>query len=179
VSNPSPDQLHKVLVYDESTGDLYWRERPASDFPSWTSYRSHRNKSANRKAGAIKRRKDGRVKSIVVRVNNVLYPAHCLIWIMRRGEIPDGLQVDHRNRNPLDNRLENLRLATHSQNQQNSAHRGNSTGFKCVVPRGERFVAKLKHAGKQIHIGTFDTPVEANAAYFQRAKQLYGDFAHA
>lgn len=176
---PPAEVLRQMFDYDPATGILSWKHRDRSAFVNDRAFRTFRSKFAGKPAGAVKRRKDGRPKSLVVRIADVLHPVHRVIWVWIHGDIPDELQVDHENRNPHDNRLCNLRLATHSQNQQNSRHKGNSTGLKCVVPVASgRFVAKLVHAGKQVHIGTFDTPEEANLAYAERAKQLYGEFAH-
>ena len=46
-------------------------------------------------------------------------PKHRLIWEAFNGEIPDGMEIDHINGNPSDNRLENLRLVTHEDNCNN------------------------------------------------------------
>jgi hypothetical protein len=169
--------LNALLRYEADTGILYWKPRPASAFASIKAWQCWKNKCSDKPAGAIKRRKDGKTKSVVVRVFNILRPAHRLIWIMRNGPIPPGIQVDHKNLNPLDNSLTNLRLATHAQNQQNTRQRGNPTGFKGVVPTGRRFVAKMVRGGRQIHIGTFDTPEQANAAYYRAAQKADGEFA--
>lgn len=81
---------------------------------------------------------------------------------------PDDLTVDHINHDGLDNRRVNLRLATHSQNEQN--RRGptklNKFGFRGVSwskPR-HRFRASVRAHGKQVHLGYFDTVEQAALA---------------
>lgn len=88
-------------------------------------------------------------------------------------------QVDHINMNGLDNRRENLRLATHSQNNHNrTQYRNNKSGYKGVNKRGHRWYAAIKVNGKQIHLGTFDTPEQAYEAYKQAAIKYHGEFAN-
>jgi hypothetical protein len=55
-------------------------------------------------------------------IHKKTYREHRLIWIWHNGDISDNLQIDHINRNPLDNRIENLRLVTNSQNQKNKSN---------------------------------------------------------
>lgn len=86
--------------------------------------------------------------------------------------------VDHVNMDKLDNRRANLRICTHQQNQQNKkVYRNNKTGFKGVIPRGNRFMARISNFGKSTHLGTFDTPQQANAAYAEAAAKFFGPFA--
>lgn len=80
----------------------------------------------------------------------------------------DGLQVDHINRNRLDNRRANLRIVTHQENHQN---RGPTRGHKyCGVyfapkkNRTGRWRARIKVDGKLRHIGWFKTEEEAGRA---------------
>jgi len=97
------------------------------------------------------------------------------------GLIPhDGKQVDHINRNTLDNRRENLRLATSAQNQHNSPKkRINTSGYKGVYFHS---VTGLWHSrivvqGKIIYLGYFRKKEDAAEAYRLAAIKYHGDFA--
>jgi hypothetical protein len=94
---------------------------------------------------------------------------------------PNGLQVDHIDRDGLNNRRANLRFATHAQNNQNKAmHPLNSSGFKGVSlykPNG-RWRAYIDKDGHRTCLGYFATPEEAHAAYVAAASTLHGDFAN-
>lgn len=94
--------------------------------------------------------------------------------------------VDHRNRNKLDNRRQNLRPAGKSNNGCNRGKTSiNKTGFKGVVRQGKRFVAYIGKKeegdtgkkGKTHYLGSFDTAKEAAHAYDEAAKRLHGEFA--
>lgn len=90
--------------------------------------------------------------------------------------------VDHINGNGLDNRRENLRLATASQNQQNRGKQQNNTcGVKGVYwdKQHKRWRARIWCNGQSIHIGFFTTLEEAAAAYCVKARELFGEFARA
>lgn len=87
--------------------------------------------------------------------------------------------VDHINRDPLDNRKSNLRVATRSENNLNSKIRVNNTsGFKGVnfhkITRKWR--AYIGHNGKIIYLGLYKSKAEAAFARRQKAKEIYGDF---
>lgn len=72
-------------------------------------------------------------------------------------------EIDHRDRNRLNNQKYNLRQATHSQNQHNTGLRkDNKTGFKGVFLRESgRFRAYINIDGRRINLGTFGTALEA------------------
>jgi hypothetical protein len=96
---------------------------------------------------------------------------------------PVGRQVDHRNGNRLDCRNENLRLATHGQNQQNSYARvraGKCTSaFKGVHwdPTRQRWTAQIRKDGKTIALGRFRDEEGAARAVDTAARKLHGEFA--
>jgi len=88
------------------------------------------------------------------------------------------LQADHINRNRLDNRRCNLRIATHNDNQRNrGAMRTNTSGYKGVSIRGKYIDAHLMVNNKKRHIGYFPDLISAAKAYDAEAKKYYGDFA--
>lgn len=89
--------------------------------------------------------------------------------------VPRTTTVDHKNRNSLDNRKENLRVATRSQNSINWVRR-NKYG-RGVALVGGMFQVRIAVNGKRKLIGYYKTPEEARAAYDAAAKQLHGEFA--
>lgn len=94
---------------------------------------------------------------------------------------PKGLKTDHKNEIKLDNRKSNLRNATSSQNGWNRGRQANNTsGYKSVWlhKASMRFQTSVKVNGKRIHLGTFDTPEEAHAAYCKAAENLHGEFVN-
>ena len=96
-------------------------------------------------------------------------------------EIPDGYHADHINRNPLDNRLANLRIVTSAQNNQNQRIRqGGSSRYKgvCWNKHASKWVAQIKHNGTLMHLGTFANQPDAARAYDEGATRLFGEFAH-
>ena len=95
-------------------------------------------------------------------------------------EPPDGLDVDHRNHDRSDNRRANLRVATRSQNIGNARrHRDSRSPFKGVTWRKDvsRWTARIMVQGKEHHLGCFDAPEKAAAAYAHAADRLRGEFA--
>jgi hypothetical protein len=90
-----------------------------------------------------------------------------------------GLEVDHKNGHRLDNRINNLRIATKSQNRQNvGLSTTNTSGFKGVHfhKHNRRWVAYI---GKRprVYLGSFSSAEEAAAVYDVAAKKRFGKFS--
>jgi hypothetical protein len=93
---------------------------------------------------------------------------------------PANLLVDHINSDTLDNRRANLRLATHSQNSCNRPKKSNTSsrfiGVSFLKQR-KRWRAAIRHHGKRIWLGYFDSEIEAGKAYDEAARKYHGEFA--
>ena len=146
-------------LFDYSEGNLIWRV----------------NKGRSKK-GSIAGSKDSK-GYLQVKLNQKPYRLHRLIWLWHEKELPE--QIDHIDRNPLNNKIENLREATVLENSWNHKKRKR----RIDLPMGVRnmangkFQARISYKGKQLHLGVFETPSEAKAIYETKRKELYGKFA--
>jgi len=92
--------------------------------------------------------------------------------------LPNGQEIDHINRDKLDNRQVNLRPVTRAQNTQNTEFRPNRTGYLGVRPNGSgKFVARINADGERLYLGQFDSAEAAARAYDEAALRLRGAFA--
>lgn len=92
---------------------------------------------------------------------------------------PDGLLVDHKDRNGLNNRRSNLRVATTSQNAANSRlPRTNTSGYRGVHFKYGRWQVQIRVLGRFISgLGSYDNPQDAARAYDRAARLHFGEFA--
>lgn len=156
------EAVREYLAYDEITGELRWTKMSGRC-------------RAGMVAGSVHCR--GYIE-LQCRGHKML--AHQAAWVLKTGEWPSH-DIDHRNLNKRDNRWNNLRAATASQNAANSKVRPkNKTGFKGVVrlPSGN-FGAFIRLKGRKTYLGTFPTAQDAHRAYCDAAQSQWGSYARA
>ncbi len=114
----------------------------------------------------------------VIKIDDREYFAHRLAWLYIHGVFPAKV-IDHRDGNPLNNRLSNLRDVPQCGNAQNLRHpnKNNKSGFLGVSPVGKagKFAAQIKPSGSRTPktLGIFDTPEAASDAYLVAKKLLH------
>lgn len=154
-------RLRQLFDYDPATGIFTYRA-------------PRKHVIVGNRAGSISH---GKYRQIGI--DGKRYLEHRLVWMFVHGKWPDKL-IDHINMDGCDNRLCNLRQATHSTNKANRfAPANNSTGFNGVSFNKviKRYQASICRQYKQKHLGFFDTAKEAHRAYCVAANELFGEFA--
>lgn len=89
---------------------------------------------------------------------------HCVIWEMHHGEIPDGMEIDHINSVRSDNRIENLRLVSHTENMKKlMMYRNNTSGITGVSihKQSGKWQATIRFQGKKRFLGLFTSVEDA------------------
>ena len=115
---------------------------------------------------------------ITICIDKEKYLMHRLVFLYFNGFIPK--EVDHINGNRCDNRIENLREVTHTQNQWNyPMQKKNKSGFKGVdmCKKTGKWRAQIRQDSKKKHIGLFATPELAHEAYCNAALNFQKEFA--
>ena len=113
-----------------------------------------------------------------VGVDGQKFLVHRIVWAITHGSWPPML-IDHINSVKTDNRPENLRSASDSQNSAYSkVSKNNRLGMKGVKRvRSGRYVAQMGVGGKVLHLGTFDSAEEAQEAFRKKSVETHGEFS--
>lgn len=162
----------KILT-DEDIADICSHFEYISGELYWTKHRCYRAK-VGMKAGTINSR-----GYAVVSLKGDVYCIHHIVWAMHNGFWPVG--IDHIDGNRSNNKIENLRVASHKENNMNVTwNKRNTSGYKGVSFDKDcnRWKAQIKFRGKKMSIGRYKTPEEAHSAYVKKAQELFGEFAN-
>lgn len=154
------EELKALVQYDESTG-------------KFIRLASKRGDAAYKETGTLTNK-----GYVLLWVNGKLQKAHRMAWLYVYGVLPPN-DVDHINGIKSDNRIDNLRLATRSENNQNRRFPNKNNAHCAIgVTRNKigKYVAAITIDRKAIHLGCFET-VEAASAAYQKAKRDLHPFA--
>lgn len=180
---PTPEQLREILRYDHETGKLFWKRRDVSLFTcndprgvEWVAS-CWNSRCAGKEAFTSACKLGYKSGGIYGR----LFKAHRVIWAIVYGQWPSKF-IDHIDGNPSNNRIENIREATRSENGMNRpAQANNTSGFKGIhwIKSMERWVARARVNKKSYYFGHFKTKEEAVEAYRSSIREVHKQFARA
>ena len=166
------DMRAKILAYLRyEDGSLFWKEREHDLFKTKRAAVIWNKRFANKKAGSISKT-TGYER---VCIDWKLIDVHRAIFIMFNDEYP--AMVDHIDGNILNNKIENLRVCTNTQNQYNQKTVRSSSGVKGVYwsKAANKWIASIKVNSKLKHLGTFSEKEDAIMARVSAAKSLHGE----
>ena len=138
-------------LFDYDNGNLIWRV---------DKYRSRK--------GTIAGSKDNK-GYMQIKLNQKVYRLHRIIWLWHGRELPE--QLDHIDRNKLNNRIENLRASTPSMNQWNTCKSDNGVSFHKA---SNKWRARIKINNKEIYLGIFNNQEEAKLVREEAARGRWG-----
>jgi len=158
-----------IDLFDYQDNDLYWKERPSN------------NVDMSKPAGSIDTKGYRRI-----RINGTLYQAHRLIYQMfnEQWDITDTSQdnsVDHADRDKSNNNIDNLRVATNSQQKHNNGeYKNNTSGASNVYwdKQHKKWRVIVSVNKKPRHGGYFVNKEDAIAKATQMRNELHGEFAN-
>ena len=157
----SYEEVHRLFEYRD--GKLYWKETIGRRVPV--------GHEAGRAHYITGRRSVG--------IRGKKYPNHRIIFLMHHGYMPE--QIDHIDNDCTNNRIENLRAATHAQNMANRGmFNNNRSGHKGVSwnKNAQKWCARIGIDGKSIHLGLFDLISDAAAAVIDARNDYHKEFAN-
>lgn len=159
MSKVSIELIQEYFSYEPNTGILRWKK----------------SSQARIKVGDIAGSNHSG-KGLRVHFLGEKFMVHRIIWACFYGKWPQ-YWLDHKDGNPFNNKLDNLRETTASQNSANSDW-GLGKGVQKIAGY-DRYRARIRFEGKLIHIGYFSNEQEAKSAYLVKAKELFKEFTRA
>lgn len=151
--------LKSVLRYEPTTGMFIW-----------VNARTGKGSGRRRETAGSKHNRG----YVTIRIDLKPYLAHRLAWLYMTGAWPRQ-QIDHINGRRSDNRWINLREASPTFNGENQRHAQCTSiiGLLGVSANKKRWSATITSKGRRHHLGTFNTPVQAHAAYIEAKRKLH------
>lgn len=144
------NEFRRCLSYDPITGEMRWKISLGNRAPV--------GKIINTNCKARYPR---------VRLHNKLMPAHRVAWALAYGVWPK-YEIDHKDRNPKNMRLDNLRDVPHTINMQNTAAKG-----ICFDTSRNKYMAYIDVYGKRKYLGRFDSKAAAELARSTAVKKFF------
>jgi hypothetical protein len=168
------DIVKELLDYDPATGEFRWKPRSREWFSSDRSWKRWNTRYTNTVAGNIRSDDYRRIQ-----IDKKRYRAQRLAWLYHYEEWPQN-HIDHINHQTDDNRIENLRDVTGSQNQWNGSIRSGTTSqYKgvCWDKASNKWKAYIRINGKRTHLGYFEIEIDTARAYDRAALEHFGMYA--
>lgn len=156
-------EANRIYQYDEEHGGLTWKEFKNPAHPGQA------------KLGASVGGDDGSGYKMCMLLGHK-FKVHQIVWMMHNAAFPHML-IDHADRDPLNNRIENLRLATDAQNTANCRPVCAPLAGVRKDPKGHGYRADISIGRKKKFIGYFKSANEARAAYVEATRALRGAFS--
>jgi hypothetical protein len=164
------EEAHRLFEYKD--GVLYWKIRHLSDFKTIGRCVQWNERYGHKKVGSSVG------KYVNVSINKIRYQVHRIIFLMHHGYFP--IIVDHINGKTQDNKIENLRAATFSENLRNAkSSKNNTSGYKNVVWHKQRckWNVRLTINRKNTSFGLYDDIELANLVAHEARNKYFGSFA--
>ena len=158
---PSQSEVSAILEYNQEDGRLIWKVAA--------------NSRAAKGSMAGHKRKDG---YMMVSFGGKKYLAHRVIWLLVHGYWPK--YIDHMDGDPGNNRMQNLRECSHSENMRNrKLPKNNTSGVKGVTWHKvyQKWQAQVGVDGDNVAVGRYDTVDEAAAAVKAAREKFHGMFS--
>jgi hypothetical protein len=159
LARPPINQKQVLKAFSYENGVLLWRIKP------------NRRIKIGSVAGCISKDR------WVIGFEGALRPRSHLVWLMHKGRLPQN-DLDHINRDAFDDRIENLRDISHSENLLNCClHKNNTSGFRGVWFHSSRskWVGEIRSRSKgQRIVRQFNTKKEAVKFVSEQGSELHG-----
>ena len=170
LAKPMPSQQELQEEFDYRDGNFYRKKANSNSV------------KVGSKAGCVWTNKRTGIQCVRIGFNHKLYQIHRLIWAWHGYSLEPNQEIDHVDGNSLNNRIENLRAATHKQNGENrkSANKNNKSGVKNVFwySRAQKWIARIRVNGKNVFHQQCDTVEEAEALLKEVRPKYHGEFAN-
>lgn len=152
-----PSSIRERIRYEEETGKLFWVNGPMKGREcGWVDQYGYR----------------------LTRFEGQLLRNHHIVWYLHYGEWPKT-EIDHKDNDPSNNRIDNLREANrHQQGANQKIQRRREGMYKGVYVCGNKWTSKIKVKGKSKHLGMFGCEEDAARAYNEAAIEYFGEFAN-
>lgn len=173
--------LHECFEYQPDTGRLIWRTRPPHHFKSDSARKAFNSRRAGKPAGTINTRDGRRIVHMVSGQTELHAYTSLIVWVMHYGtDAPDGMLIDHADRNPLNDRLDNLRVASEGDNQANHSRKPGKSGVRGVNETEWGYQAQIRLNRKDAIVSeskSFLTLEQAALWRQQKEREHFGAFA--